>query len=190
MVESLIGIHLIEPYLALTYFRAVTYEQLIPISRQLYDDLKNTSSSDLLAVDKFAFSFTNGLVFEEVILWNPKLITSLKDYIQLYKPRVLHILDLLLPMLTEGWFVQRGNVFGFGAYDLESSKLVTNMNMEDLKAAPINNLDPERSVGSINHGLSIYGRSELQAASSTHLKGKSYDLIELKPPDEYLKFQR
>ena len=93
VVASLIGIHLIEPYLALTYFRAVTYEQLIPISRQLYDDPKNTSSSDLLAVDKFAFSFTNGLVFEEVILWNPKLITSLKDYIQLYKPRVLHILD-------------------------------------------------------------------------------------------------
>ena len=114
-MESII--HLIEPYLALTYFNPVTYEDLIPLSRQLYDDLKNTSSSDLLFVDKFAFSFANRLEFEEVTLWNPKLITSLVSYIDLYKPQVLQIIDLLLPMLAEGWFIQRGNVFGFGDYE-------------------------------------------------------------------------
>ena len=101
MVASLIGIHLIEPYLALAYFKPVTYEQLIPLSRQLYDDLKNTSSSDLLDVGKFAFSFASELLFEEVILWNSKLLTSLMSYIQLYKPQVLEILDLLLPMVAK-----------------------------------------------------------------------------------------
>ena len=74
--------------------------------------------------------------------------------------------------------------------DPESSKLVTKMNMDDLKVAPIHNLDPERAVGSINYGLGICGRCELQAASSSYLKGKSYDLIELKPPDEYKKYQK
>ena len=64
------------------------------------------------------------------------------------------------------------------------------MNMEDMNPASINNLDSKRSVGSINYGLRIYGRSELQAASSCYLKGKSYDLIELKPPDKYLKYQK
>ena len=155
LVASLIGTHHIEHI-----WHSRTPEQLnMRSSRQLYHDLKNTSSSDILAVDKFVFSFTNGLVFEEVILWNPKLITSLKSYIQLYKSRMLQILDLLLPLLTEGWFVQ-GNVFGFGAFDPESFKLVTYMNMEDMNPASINNLDSKRSVGSINYGLSIYGRSE------------------------------
>ena len=78
-------------------------------------------------------------------------------------------------------------MFGFGNYDPSSSKLVTNLNMDQLKDAPINNLDPERSVASIQHGLGIYGRSELNAAGSAHLKGKSYDLIELKPRAEFLK---
>ena len=69
LVVSLIGTHLIEHI-----WHSHTPEQLnMRSSMQVYDDLKNPSSSDILAVDKFVFSFTNGLVFEEVILWNPKL---------------------------------------------------------------------------------------------------------------------
>ena len=128
LVASLIEIHLIKHTGALILQSSYIYEKL-PATVWWAE---NTSSSDILAVDKFGFSFTNGLVFEEVILWNSKLITSLKSYIQLYKSRVLQILDLLLPLLTEGWFVQ-GNVFGFGAFDPESFKLVTYMNMEDIR---------------------------------------------------------
>ena len=168
----------------------VTYEELIRLSRQLYDDLKNTSTSDLLNLNKFAFSLAGGLEFEDVMIWDSNLLTSLQSHINLYKPQVLQMLDLLLPMLAQGWFTQRGNVFGFGDYDPASSKLVTKMNWEKLKVAPINKLDPERSVGEINYRLGIYGRSELKAASSSYVKGKNSDLIELKPPGEYQKYQK
>ena len=45
-------------------------------------------------------------------------------------------------------------------------------------------------MGSINHELGIRGRKELEAASSCFLKGKSFDLIELKPVDEFIKYRK
>ena len=78
---------------------------------------------------------------------------------------------MLLPELANGWFIQRGNVFGFGGYDENSSSLVTNMDIADLNQAPINNIDAERAVGSINYELGVRGRKELSAASSCLLKG-------------------
>ena len=187
VVASLIGIHLVEPWLVLTHFKPITYEQLVPLARTLYDDLNNSPAEDLLDVEKFAFSFTSGLKFDKVIKWESELLTSLRDYIAQYRSQVLSVLQLLLQDLAEGWFIQRGDVFGFGNYNPSSSKLVTNFNMDQLKHAPINNMDPERGVGSVNYGLGIYGRSQLDAAGSTYLKDKSYDLIELWPADEFKK---
>ena len=46
-VSALIGIHLIEPFLTLTHYKAVTYEELIPISKELYNDFQTTDASDL-----------------------------------------------------------------------------------------------------------------------------------------------
>ena len=169
--------------MVLTHFKPITYEQLVPLARTLYDDLNNSPAEDLLDVEKFAFSFTSGLKFDKVIKWESELLTSLRDYIAQYRSQVLSVLQLLLQDLAEGWFIQRGDVFGFGNYNPSSSKLVTNFNMDQLKHAPINNMDPERGVGSVNYGLGIYGRSQLDAAGSTYLKDKSYDLIELWPRD-------
>jgi hypothetical protein len=104
VVAALIGIHLVEPYLALTY-------------------LQSTSSADLLDVDSFAFTFAAGLDIDEVLKWDSKLLTSLKAHIDLYRPQVVKLLDLLLHQLAEGWFKQRGDVFEFGSYDTSSSKL-------------------------------------------------------------------
>ena len=42
ITPAIIGVNLIEPYLPVTYFDPVNYEQLIPIMRQLYEDLKTT----------------------------------------------------------------------------------------------------------------------------------------------------
>ena len=112
-----------------------------------------------------------------MIKWESELLTSLRDYIVQYRSQVLSV-QLLLQDLAEGWFIQRGDVFGFGNYNPSSSKLVTNFKMDQLKHAPINNMDPEGAVGSINyHAPGIYGRSQLDAAGSIYLKGKSYDLI-------------
>ena len=73
---------------------------------------------------------------------------------------------MLLPKLATGWFTQIGNVLGFEDFDKNSKRLVTNINPEKLKEAPIDNMASEQAVGSINHEFSIGGRRELDAASS------------------------
>ena len=47
-----------------------------------------------------------------------------------------------------------------------------------MKTAPINNLDPERSVGYINYELKQRGAKQLSAASSALVKARGRDLIE------------
>ncbi len=49
------------------------------------------------------------------------------------------------------------------------------------KKKPSNNLDPERSVGSINYELKIRGAKQLKAASSAHVKSKGASLIQDTP---------
>ena len=57
------------------------------------------------------------------------------------------------------------------------------MNQEQLKKAPISNMDPEISLG-------LYGRNKLAAASNGYLKGRSWDLVEMKPASDFLKFKK
>ena len=57
-------------------------------------------------------------------------------------------------------------MFGFGDYDPESSTLVTQYDLKLLNQAPINNIDAERSVGSINYELDRRGAKQLAAAGS------------------------
>ena len=52
------------------------------------------------------------------------------------------------------------------------------MNQNKLKSAPINNLDAERSVGSIQYELNIRGKKNLKAASAAHVKNKGQNLIQ------------
>ena len=191
IVSALIGIHLIEPFQTLTHYKAVTYEELIPISKELYNDFQTTDASDLLSVDQFGFSFASSrLKMEEVIKWDPVILNSLKEATMHYENKVLDVLKMLLPELEKGWFVQRGSIFGFGDYDPSCKRLVTAMNQEQLNKAPINNMDPERGVGLINYSLGLYGRNELAAASNGYLKGRSWDLVEMKPASEFLKFKK
>ena len=52
---ALIGQHLIQPFLSMTYYDALLFEKLIPASQQLYTDLLKTEPQDLLNLDKPAF---------------------------------------------------------------------------------------------------------------------------------------
>ena len=81
---------------------------------------------------------------------------------------------------AEGWQRQRGDIFGFGNFK-ESPLALASMDQDKLHSAPINNLDAERSVGSINYELSIRGAKHLESASSAHVLAKSSHLIEGKP---------
>ena len=55
-VTAVIGIHLMEPYLSVTYFDPPVYEDLIPIMQALYKDLNTTPPQDLLDINNPAFS--------------------------------------------------------------------------------------------------------------------------------------
>ena len=80
---------------------------------------------------------------------------------------MLSVLTLILPALAHGFFTQRGDVFGFGPYNRNSEKLVTGKDMDKLDQAPINNLDSERAVGSVNVDLGVRASTEIQAVSDS-----------------------
>ena len=175
VVATFIGIQLIEPYLALTYYKPVTYEDLIPMSRELYDDLLTTDPSELLNIDQLAFSFAkNRLEMKDVIHWDAVLLTSLKEAISCYSAKASTLLKMLLPELANGWFIQRGNIFGFGDYNESSPNLVTAMDTDQLKKAPINNIPSERCVGGINYELGVRGRNELGHGDLYYWRGKLF----------------
>ena len=161
VVVAVLGIQLIEPYLDMTYYHPLSYEELIEMSKELYEDLQTTPTSDILNLDKLCFRFANKqLEMEEFVDWDATLISSVKEAVDHYQEKVTTLLLLLLPKLADGFFVQRGNIFGFGNYDPASPMLVTSNNMEQLNQAPINNMSSERAVGSINYELGVKGRKK------------------------------
>ena len=50
LAAALIGQHLIEPYLSLTYHGTVAYDKLFPAMQQLYTDLCETDPAFLLGM--------------------------------------------------------------------------------------------------------------------------------------------
>ena len=79
--------------------------------------------------------------------------------------------------IAKGWQKQRGDIFEFGDHSVTPLS-ISIMDQEKLKKAPINNLDAERSVGSINYDLKIRGAKNLSSASANHVIGKSSSLTE------------
>ena len=186
---ALLGIHLVEPFLSVTYFETPDYEHLITTMRQLYEDLRTTDVKELLDITRPAFKFVDADRFARCSKWDKQVLRSIESSIQQHGTKVCSVLSLILPELAQGFFIQRGDVFGFGPFDPNSTKLVTKHDLGLLNQAPINNLDSERAVGSINYELSQRGATQLKAASDSLVKNKSYDLIELRPVGEYKSFR-
>lgn len=68
------------------------------MSRELFSDLQTTNPPEILRVDKFAFRFTTTrLNMNHVKLWDPALVTSLKEAVSHYEDKSLVILKMLLP---------------------------------------------------------------------------------------------
>ena len=100
--------------------------------------------------------------------------------------QAIKIVGSVLKKLAEGWKRQKGEIFGFGDSQ-ETSRSLSTMNEEKLTLAPINNLDAERQVGSINLELKGRGAKHLQTASSLHVIAKSTHLTEGKVIDKSLR---
>ena len=75
--------------------------------------------------------------------------------------RIVEILRLILPQIAQRFFQQRGNIFGFGDFDKNSSELLTKQDFKKLDEVPINNLNSKRIFGSINYELKLRGAKQI-----------------------------
>ena len=111
LAAAILGVHLIEPFLILTYSGDVTYRELIPAVQKLYENLtRTTDMGKLLDLSKPAFDFVNESQFK-LRLWPKKLLDALSLAMEQSKPELVKIFKLMLPKLAEGWLRQRGDVF-------------------------------------------------------------------------------
>ena len=169
--------HLILPFISLTSSSTTSQAKLMEALPILYTDLTTVKVEKLLDLDKPAFNFVsterfNQSNFPEILLSPARLVLAENSEL------ACQVLKLLLPRLAKGWERQRGNEYSFGVNpDQEARDKVADMNQEKLKQALINNLDPEQSVGFINHERSVRGATQLGAASRAHVSGKGAKLI-------------
>ena len=170
--------HLILPYISLTSSTTTTQSKLMVAFPALYVDLTTTEPAKLLNLDSPAFSFISSERFKHSN-FHEELLAPARLVLQQNKEQATKVISLVLPRLAKGWERQRGNEYGFGTNpDPEHKDRVSGMDQEKLKTAPTHNLDPERSVGSINYERKIRGATQLAAASRAHVSGKGAELIE------------
>ena len=99
------------------------------------------------------FDFVANDIFKKSL---PKRIShSINSCMRQYKKEVVNILNVLLPILAEGFSIQHGALFGFGPKANDSTGTLLKLSAasatakEKLKQAPTHNLNEERSVGFI-----------------------------------------
>lgn len=182
-MTALIGLHICEPYLALTRSPDTKYSHLIPAYKQLYEDLRSCPPESLCQTSEQVFHF----VSEDLFKWckyKQELLNSLDDTIDLYKSEIINLLKIVLPRLADGFEHQKGHIFGFGLapneVELPKMKILSNLSNDELKfldTAPVHNLHEERNVGLVNYELSRRGYGNLNSVSRKNVLNKSFDLI-------------
>ena len=65
----------------------------------------------------------------------------------------------------------------FGEETYVQDNPMMSLDQEKLKNAPVNNMDSERAVGSVNYGLKIRGAQEIKTVCSSLVKAKAEDLM-------------
>ncbi len=176
IVGALLGIHLIEPFVKLTSSKHTTYDDLRIAFPRLYENLLENDVTEFFQFERPALDFISPSTFEKV-KYADELVHSIEDALSYYRPQVEKVLRSINKKIASGWQKQRGDIFEFGEHSV-SSLTISTMNQSKLKKAPVNNLDAERSVGSINYDLKIRGAKNLSTASTAHVIGKSAALTE------------
>ena len=173
-VIVIVGVHLVEPYLSLTTSSTTTWDDLVKAFPSLYTDLTTTKPELLLDLTSPAFSFISKNRFKHTV-YPSSLLEPTIQIIEQYRGKICKTLELLLPMLAEGWKQQQGEMFEFGgeSYDQESPMLIRNLDQEKLKKAHVHNLSSEREVGSVQYGLKVRGAKQIKAVSSSLVKAKA-----------------
>ena len=159
LAAAILGVCLIEPFLALTYSGDVTYRELIPAMQKLYENLTiATHMRKLLDLSKPAFDFVNESQFK-LRLWSKKLLDALSLAMEQNKPELVKIFKLILPKLAERWLRQREGVFGFGNFNQESPRLLLNIDPNIFDKAPTINMKIDKRRN--NHLLKLKDRRSI-----------------------------
>ena len=137
------------------------YSELIPAMQLLYEQLIACDPHNMLNISSLSLKFISQERFSNCCRWPEEVLQKHMLFINANQTRIVEILRLVLSQIAQGFFQQRGNIFGFGDFDKNSSELLTKQDFEKLDEAPINNLDSERSVGSINYELKIRGAKQI-----------------------------
>ena len=117
--------------------------------------LLNCNPVNLLDLTQPAFNFASHDRFQRSNSWSKEIVTEVQTFIQLHRSRVISILQAVLHGMADGFLKQRGHVFGFASGSNE--ELCLDSSDPNLDMAPINNLDSERDVSTINYELKIRG---------------------------------
>ena len=98
----------------MTYFDPMSYSELIPTMRVLYDNLLNCNPVNLLGFARPAFSFISNDGLGQCNCWPLEVLTEVQAFFQLHQNKVVPILQVILPRPADGFAKQRGHIFGFG----------------------------------------------------------------------------
>ena len=175
-----------------------SYDTLLQAFPTLYQELNNIKGTDMLNTGRQSFNFVENNIFKKSL---PKecILHSINSCMCEYKREVLNILNVLLPMLAEGFSIQCGALFGFGLKANESTGTLLKLSTasaavkEKLNQAPIHNLNEKRSVGFITREVNIRGTDQLEPASKKKMiLNKSINLLEksLHKPKKFLSFEK
>ena len=181
------GVHLIQPFLQITYYDPLNYAELNLVMNELYENLSSTPAEKLTDLSHPALSFVAQDKFEGS-LFHSDMLVSLNECISAHKDDVVSVIQLMLKACAKGLEIQRGNVFGFGDYDPESPHLISKHDMSHLIQAPIKTIAAEQTVGASNDERKLRDPHQLAKASASIVKGKNWDLIQCQPPNEYRKY--
>ena len=117
-IGALLGVHLVEPFLILTISTATSYSCF----STAYYDLLKIEPCKLLNLNKAAFTFFSDSQFTH-FRCALKICRSIEAICEEYKPQVLKILKVILPVLAEAFQRQKGEIFGFGSYNENTHSL-------------------------------------------------------------------
>ena len=139
-----------------------SYDTLLQVFSTLYQELDNAKRLDVSNIERQIFDFVANDIFKKSL---PKqsILHSNNSCMCQYEKELLNFLNILLPMLTEGFSIQRGALFTFGPKAngsigtlLKFSSGIATVK-EKLNQSPTHSLNEERTVGFITHKVTIRG---------------------------------
>ena len=181
----LLGIHVVQPYVAFV-FQKPTYSELTDAMRRLDNGLGSVDPAAFLDVESPALDFVSEQFFA-ARRYPHDLCQSIALFASAHHNDIVKFIRLLLPRIRAAFQKQRGEWFGFGGTDPENSRL-SQYDKDKLENAPVHNIASEQLVGLVNYELCLRGNNHLAAVSRSIITGKNSDLLDSSHSKKFREF--